>query len=119
MYPTYYEERSRDLAMQVCQSIERSSLLEFTSSRVDELLDVLHNIVHQLNQLPDQAFRELIQVILALRDVRNELRLARFLFDVEEVNPVHRYVMRSRAIVRGKTMLEKILQVWPLSPASR
>src|SRR5690349_12728477 len=89
MYPTDQAESSRDLAMQVCQSIERSSLLEFTSSRVEELLDVLHDIIQQLDQLPDHAFRDLMQVILAMRDVRNELRLARFLFDVEERSEEH------------------------------
>jgi hypothetical protein len=74
-------------------------------------------VIHHLDQLPEPAFGEMMEVIAGVRDSRNELRLALFLFDVEEINPIHRFVMRNRALVRGKQILQKTLLVWPVEPS--
>jgi hypothetical protein len=37
---------------------------------------------------------------------------------VEEINPVHRLIMRNRAVLRNEKILHKVLQVWPLQAPS-
>lgn len=98
----------------VCESLDRSRLDQFTMSRLDALWKDLNAVLYALERLPETSFQELIEVILRLREARNELRLARFLFDVEEINPTHRLVMRNRAVLRGTGILHKVLQVWGL-----
>ena len=78
----------------------------------------MNAVVHELNYLPDEVFKEILEVSEGLTEARNELRLARFLFDVEEINAVYRLVMRNRAVLRGKHILHKILTVWPLQSSS-
>ena len=38
---------------------------------------------------------------------------ALFLFDVEEINPVYRLMMRNKAMLRGKRILDGVLRCWP------
>lgn len=111
---TYEEHQHCERVREIHQAIHSSSLDKFTYSRVHSLWEELNDILHALERSPEEAFRELIEVIDGLREARDELRLARFLFDVEEINPVHRLVMRNRAVSRGKALLCKVLQVWPV-----
>jgi hypothetical protein len=78
----------------------------------------LTDVTHQLGRLPEDVFKEMMEVIEGLAEARNELRLARFLFDVEEINPVHRLIMRNRALLRGTHLLHKILLIWPVVSSS-
>jgi hypothetical protein len=75
-------------------------------------------VIHHLERLPEAAFRNMIEVIDGLSEARNELRLSRFLFDLEEIHPVHRLLMRNRAVLRGKRIVRKMLLVWPADPSS-
>ena len=86
----------------------------FTFSFIDSLWNDLNAVVHDLDRLPEVEFRALIEIIDGLAEARNELRLARFLFDVEEINAVYRLVMRNKAILRGQNILHKVLRVWPV-----
>ena len=111
----YPELRQHSEALKdVYQSIHDSGLYKFTFARVDSLWNGLCAILYDLEQMPEEAFIEMMEVIEGLRTACNELRLARFLFDVEEINPVHRLVMRNRAVLRSEGILEKILHVWPV-----
>ena len=98
---------------EIHRTLDTSSVDKFTYSFIDSSWDELDHTLHALERLPEAVFRELIQVIEGLRDARDELRLARFLFDVEEINAVHRLILRNRAVARGKAILRTILQVWP------
>jgi hypothetical protein len=70
--------------------------------------------VHQhLERLPERTFREMIQVILSLAEACNELRDALFLFDLEEINPVYRLMIRNKAMFRGKNILDRVIMDWP------
>ncbi len=114
----YLEHQHCEIAREVYQTIHRSSLDKFTFSLIDSCWNDLNAVVHELNYLPDEVFKELLEVSEGLTEARNELRLARFLFDVEEINAVYRLVMRNRAVLRGKHILHKILTVWPLQSSS-
>lgn len=113
------EHRNCEIAREIHQTLRASSLDKFTYSRIDSLWDELNGVVHELERLPEAAFKELIEVIDGLSEARNELRLARFLFDVEEVNPVHRLILRNRAVLRGRDILQKTLRVWPAQSPSK
>ena len=102
-----------EIVQDVYETIRRSSLNQFTFSLIDSLWSDLHLVLYELEHLPEASFRELIDVIIVLREARNELRLARFLFDVEEIDPVRRLVLRNKAVLRGKSILHKVLSVWP------
>src|SRR5215208_4713707 len=106
------ESRCYEIVREVYQTIARSGLNNFTYSFIDSLWNDLNIVVYELDRLPEPAFKKLIGVIGGLNEARNELRLARFLFDVKEINAVHSLVMRNRAVLRGKDMLCRILQVW-------
>jgi hypothetical protein len=112
------EHQYCEIAREVYQTIHTSGLGKFTFSLIDSLWNDLNEIVHDLEHLPEAEFNELIEVIEGLTQARNELRLARFLFDVQEVNPIHRLVMRNRAILRGEGILHKVMAVWPSQAAS-
>jgi|GEM_PF-2294789 hypothetical protein len=114
----YLEYQHCEIAREVYETIHRSSLDKFTYSLIDSWWNDLNIVVHELNHLPDEVFKELLEVSEGLTETRNELRLARFLFDVEEINAVYRLVMRNRAVLRGKHILHKILTVWPLQSSS-
>jgi len=114
----YLEHQHCVIAREVYQTIHRSGLDNFTFSLIDSLWNDLNIVIHELNDLPDAVFKELMEVMEGLTEARNELRLARFLFDVEEINAVYRLVMRNRAVLRGKHILHKILTVWPLQSSS-
>jgi len=115
----YLEHRYCENTREIYQTIHTSSLEKFTPAWVNSLLAKLNEIVHELDRLPEAAFKELIQVIEGLRQVHNELRLARFLFEVEEINPVYRLIMRNRAVLRGRDQLHQVLLVWPVQAASK
>jgi len=109
----YYE-----IARDVYQTISKRGSSKFTFSFIDSLWNDLNAAVHDMDRLPEAEFRKLIGIIAGLTEARNELRLARFLFDVEEINPIYRLVMRNRAVLRGKDILRKVLLVWPLQSSS-
>jgi hypothetical protein len=98
---------------EIYQILQTASLDKFTHSWIDSLQDELRAIVHELEHLPEAAFKELIGVIDGLGEARNELRLAGFLFEVEEVDPVYRLILRNKAVLRGRVLLHKTLRVWP------
>ena len=108
----YYENIT-----EIYRTIHTSSLNRFTYSLVDSLWNDLSTVLYKLERLSETAFKKLIEVSDYLTDARNELRLARFLFDVEEINAVHRLLMRNRAVLRGKERLHKVLRVWPVQSA--
>ena len=114
MKGTYLAHPCFEMIRDVHQTIDGSSLSEFTLSLVDSLWKALNVVVQSLERLPEESFEALMEVIVSLREARNELRLASFLFDVEEINPVYRLVMRNRAVLRGQEILRKSLLAWPL-----
>ena len=111
---TYLEHPCFEMIRDVHQTIGGSSLSEFTLSVIDSLWKDLNVVVQSLERLPEESFKVLMDVVGGLREARNELRLASFLFDVEEINPVYRLVMRNRAVLRGQEILRKALLAWPL-----
>ena len=113
----YLEHQSCQIIREVHQTLQPSSLEKFSFSLIQSLWSRLSDVIHHLDQLPEPAFGEMIEVIDGVRESRNELRLALFLFDVEEINPLHRFVMRNRAVMRGEQILQKMLMVWPVDPS--
>jgi hypothetical protein len=107
------EHQHCETARQVYQIIHTSGLNQFTYPLIDSWWKDLNAIVFHLEHLPEEAFNEFMAVIEGLGEARNELRHALFLFDVEEINSVHRLVMRNRAVLRGDSILQKILMIWP------
>ena len=114
----YLEPQQHEIVREMCRSLDRSSLSQFTYSFVDARCRDLNAVVYELDGLREASFRDPIEVIGGLGDARNELRLARFLFDVEEINPVYRLILRNRALLRTKKILDKVLSVWPLYNSS-
>ena len=108
------EHPDYEIAGNVYQNFHTTSLGKFTSAWIDGTLDSVHEILHRLEQSPEVTFLELMEVIQGLRETRDELRLARFLFDREEIPPLYGLVMRNRAVLRGETILQKVLKVWPV-----
>jgi hypothetical protein len=109
----YLEYKHFEIATEVCQTLQGSGLGKFTFSLIDSLWNELNTVLHRLERLPEVTLKELMQVIMGLTEARNELRHARFLFNLEEINSVHRLVMRNRAVVRGKDVLHKAILSWP------
>ena len=109
----HLEHQFCEAVKEVYQTIHTAGLYKFTSPWIDSLWNDVNEIVYDLDRLPEPSFRELMGVILGLSEARNELRLACFLFDVEEIDPVHRLIMRNRAVLRGEIILQKTLQTWP------
>jgi len=106
------EHQYCEIASKVYQTIYTSSLDKFTFPLIDALWNDLNGIVQHFDRLPATAFKELSEVTKDLSMARNELRLARFLFEVEEINAVYRLIMRNKAVLRGKHILHKVLTVW-------
>lgn len=98
---------------EVYQTIHTSGLYQYTLAWIEARWYAVLKILHQLEQLPEPEFIEMMEVIEGLREAGNDLRLARFLFDVEEINQVYRLIMRNRAVLRSAAMLQKTLQTWP------
>ena len=110
------EHQSYEIVRDVYQSLHSSSLDQFRYAWVDALWSDLNALVYELEHSPETVLNELLEVIERLTEARNELRLARFLFDVEEINPVYRLIMRNRAVLRGKDRLHRGIAVWPKRP---
>jgi len=112
----YLEQQSYQIARGVYQTLHTSRLDQFTYSWVEAVWEDLTALVYDLEDRPETTLTELLEVIERLTEARNELRLARFLFDVEEVNPVYRLIMRNRAVLRGKDCLRRGIEVWSRRP---
>ena len=112
------EHQYCEMAREVYQTIHTSGLGKFSFSLIDSLWNDLNAIVNDLERLPVAACKELLEVIEGLSAARNELRLARFLFELPEINEVQRLVMRNRAILRGENILHRVMAVWPLQSSS-
>jgi hypothetical protein len=97
----------------VYSTVHQSTLDKFTYSFINSLCKDLQAVIHRLDRLPEVSFQKMVYIIHCLSEARNELRLARFLFDVEEISPIYRLMMRNRAVMRGKQILSNTLQVWP------
>ena len=110
----YLENEDCKVIQEIYQTIHASTLENFSVSLIESLLNELRAVLFHLERLPEVAFKELIAVVLGLSEARNELRLARFLFDAEEIDPIRRLLLRNKAVLRGKTILHKILCIWPL-----
>ena len=115
----FLEQQNCETVGEVYQTLQLSGLDKFTHAMIHSLLNHLSEVIHRMEVLPDARFKELVEVIDRLGEARNELRLARFLFDVEEINPVYRLIMRNRAMLRGKRILHKTLLVWPVGETPR
>ena len=115
----YLEHQYCEIAREVYQTIHTSGLDKFTFSLIDSSWNDLNTALRELERLPKETIKELMEVIEGLTEARNELRLARFLFDVEEINAVYRLIMRNRAVLRGEHILHKIIKVWPLHSSSK
>jgi hypothetical protein len=111
----YLELQHCESVRGVYQNIHTSSLDKFTFAWVHSLWNQLNSVIYELDRLPEETFREMIEVITRLSEARDELRLARFLFDVEEINQVYRLILRNKAVLRGMRILDKALHVWPAS----
>lgn len=109
----YRKHVYREIALGVCQAIDQACPRGFTYSFVEDCWSDLHAVHQHLDRLPERAFREMIQVILSLAEARNELRDALFLFDVEEINPIYRLMIRNKAMLRGKNILDRVIMDWP------
>ena len=112
------EHQYCEIAREVYQTIHASGLGRFNFSLIDSLWNDLNIIVHDLEYRPEAALKEMSEVMAGLSEARNELRLARFLFDVEEINEVRRLVMRNKAILRSETILYRVIDVWPVRSSS-
>jgi hypothetical protein len=112
------EHQYCEMAREVYQTIHTSGLGKFSFSLIDSLWNDLNAIVNDLERLPEAACKQLLEVIQGLSAARNELRLARFLFELPEINEVQRLVMRNRAILRGENILHRVMAVWPLQSSS-
>jgi len=98
---------------QIHQTLHTANLQKYTYILVDSLYRQSITILYELEVQPEDLFRALIEVVDGLREARNELRHARFLFEVQEINSVHRLIMRNRALLRGKDVLQRVIRVWP------
>jgi hypothetical protein len=114
----YLEHQHCEIVRGAYETIHTSGLDEFIFSWVNSLYTDLDTVLQELDQLPEASFKELIEVMGHLSEARNELRLSRFLFDVEEINSVHRLIMRNRAVLRSKVILHKVIRVWPVQHPS-
>ena len=114
----YLEHQSCEIIREAYLSLSRSSLDKFTYSFLNSPWNTLNDVIHHLERLPEAVFKEMIEVIEGLSEARSELRLASFLFAVEEINPVHRLIMRNRAVVRSTKILQRMLLVWPVDASS-
>src|SRR5688500_8048759 len=81
-------EQDYENVREIYQSILLSRLNKFTFSVLDFSWNELSSIVRNLEHGPEEPFKECMSVIQGLSEARNELREARFLFDVEEIHPV-------------------------------
>lgn len=106
--PQYCESTSK-----LYQTIHASGLNRFTHSLLDSWWDQLSVVVYSLEGLPGESLKEMMVVVGGLRAARNELRDACFLFDVGEIHPVHRLILRNRSVIRGKEILWRVIQSWP------
>jgi len=111
---TYLEPQICERVREVYQTLQSCGTANFTYLWVNSLLNNLVDVIHHLQRLPEPIFKQMIEVIDGLGEARNELRLSLFLFDLEEIDPIRRLVMRNRAVLRGKRILQKMLLVWPL-----
>jgi hypothetical protein len=114
----YLEHQHCEIVRGAYRTIHTSGLDKFIFSWVDSLYKDLNTVLQELDRLPEDSFKELIESMDHLSEARNELRLARFLFGVEEINSVHRLIMRNRAVLRSKTILHRAIQVWPVQHPS-
>jgi hypothetical protein len=108
------EHQYCEIVREVYQTIHASGLDKFTFFLIDSSWNDLSTALHELERLPEAASKALLEVLERLTEARNELRLARFLFDVEEINAVYRLIMRNRAVLRSEHILHKVLTIWPL-----
>lgn len=111
---TYLEPQIYESVREVYQTLQSCGVEKFTHLWVNSLLNHLIDVIHHLQQLPEPIFKQMIELIEGLSKARNELRLSLFLFDLEEIDPIRRLVMRNRAVLRGKQILQKMMPVWPL-----
>lgn len=105
-----YCERVR----QLYQILHTSGLETYSYTFIDSWYREATVILYELEDQTESTFKALIEVIMSLREARNELRHARFLFDVEDVNPVHCLILRNRAVLKSKEILLRIILGWPL-----
>jgi hypothetical protein len=111
----YLEHQHCESVRGVYQTMQSSGLYKFTFAPVDSMWNQLNTVIYELDRLPEESFKEMIEVIARLSEARDELRLARFLFDVEEINRVYRLILRNKAVLRCKRILDKALHAWPTS----
>jgi hypothetical protein len=114
----YLQHQHCEIAREVYESIHTSGLDRFTYAFIDSSCNELNDVLHDLDHLPESEFKELIKVITGLSEAQNELRLARFLFDLDEIPPLYHLIIRNRAVLRGKRIIHKVLQAWPLYNSS-
>jgi len=110
---TYREPQAWEIVRQAYETIHTSGLFQFTFAWVEALYADLEAVRYELEHLSVDVYKELLEVAERVEAARNELRLARFLFDVEEINPLHRLIMRNRAVLRCECLLSGLVSGWP------
>jgi hypothetical protein len=84
-----------------------------TASFLEGLHNDLDAIIEHLTPLTDPDELESPAIIDGLIIARNKLDFALALFDIEEVDPLYRLVIRNKVVPRVRILLGDVLQCWP------
>jgi hypothetical protein len=105
------ETEGWEVVRQTYQTLRTSSLFQFTLARVEGLYRDLEAALYQMEHGSAEVSPRFLKIAESLQKARNELRLALFLFDVPEIDPLYRLVMRNRALLRGEAVLCEVIKI--------
>ena len=112
------ENRLCERVWEIYQTLDASAVSTFTPSRIESWWQDLSTIAYTLTNLPEPVIKDFLLVIERLHQARNELRHARFVFDVEEIPSLYRLLLRNRAVLEAKELLRTVVHNWPAHPSS-
>lgn len=101
------------------QTLAAAEVGMLTASFLQGLYNDLDSIIERLIPLKDPNELESPAILDGLIIARNKLDFALALFDIEDVDPLYRLVIRNKVIPKVRSLLEDVLLCWPGAEAPR
>ena len=111
------EQLYREITSDIYQSLKLMNPWSFDRTFVCVAWEDLNAVIDGL--LPHMMDDEdtFVRIVDGLKAVRKELCFADSLFDVEQVDPLYRLVIRNKSALRLRYILDTILQSWETNPS--
>jgi len=103
-----------EMIREIYQVVRTANPWRFNQTFISSMLEDLSSVIGGLNSLAGSNDHAFFSLVNDLKSARAELRVTHALFDVEEISPIHRLMIRNKTTLKFRELLQSALQDWSI-----